>query len=96
MERLEARIAGKVQMVMFRDFTQRKARSLGLVGEVMNMSDGSVRVIAEGEKKALTTLLCKLHDGPLFAQVRTVDETWLPATGEYKKFSLILGKIPTT
>lgn len=91
-ERLEATVFGKVQMVMFRDFTQRNAKKLGVVGEVMNMIDGSVRVIAEGERKSLAKLLHKLYTGPLLARVDTVEVAWLPATGEYKTFSLILGK----
>lgn len=92
MERLEATVFGKVQMVMFRDFTQRNAHKVGLVGEVMNMMDGSVRVIAEGERKNLAKLLHKLYTGPLLARVDTVEVAWLPATGEYNTFSLISGK----
>ena len=51
-ERLEAIVSGRVQMVMYRDFTARFARRLGLVGEVKNLSDGTVRVIAEGSRRA--------------------------------------------
>ena len=93
MERLEAKITGKVQLVMFRDFTLGRARRLELVGEVMNLSDGSVRVVAEGKRDALTELLTELHKGPLFARVQHVEESWLPATGEYKKFSLVSGTV---
>jgi acylphosphatase len=92
MERIEATVTGKVQMVMFRDFTQRKAKSLGLVGEVQNCSDGSVCVIAEGERKQLEKLLKKLHTGPLLARVAEVKSEWLPATHEFTTFSLISGK----
>ena len=42
-ERLEVIVSGRVQMVMFRDFVQRKASSLKLVGEVQNLPDGTVR-----------------------------------------------------
>ena len=91
-ERLEATVFGKVQMVMFRDFTQRKASWLGLVGEVQNCRDGSVCVIAEGERKQLEKLLKKIHSGPFLARVDEVQSTWLPATNEYKTFSLISGK----
>ena len=92
MERLEATVFGKVQMVMFRDFTQRKAKRLRLVGEVMNLSDGSVRVIAEGERAQLEKLLHKLYKGPLLARVDTVEVAWVPSTGTYRSFSLISGK----
>jgi acylphosphatase len=92
MERLEATVIGKVQMVMFRDFTQRNAKSLSLVGEVMNLHDGSVRVIAEGSRAHLETLLHKLYRGSLLARVDTIEVAWLAPTGEYKTFSLISGK----
>ena len=92
MERLEATIIGKVQMVMFRDFTQRKAKGLRLTGEVMNLHDGSVRVIAEGERTQLEALLHTLYKGPLFARVDTIEVAWLAPTHEYKTFSLISGK----
>lgn len=92
MERIEATVTGKVQMVMFRDFTQRKAKRLGLVGEVQNCSDGSVCVVAEGEHKQLEKLLKKLHTGPLLARVDEVKSEWLPATHEFTTFSLISGK----
>lgn len=92
MERLEATVFGKVQMVMFRDFTQRKAKSLRLTGEVMNLHGGSVQVIAEGERTQLEKLLHNLYKGPLLARVDTVEVAWLPTTGEYKTFSLISGK----
>ncbi len=92
MERLEATVTGKVQMVMFRDFTCRKALWLGLVGEVQNSRDGSVHVIAEGERAQLEKLLKKLHIGPFLARVDSVQSTWLPATNEFNTFSLILDK----
>ena len=92
MERLEATVTGKVQMVMFRDFTQRKAKRLGVVGEVMNLHDGSVLVIAEGERINLEKLLHKLYKGPILARVDTVEVAWLPATGGFNTFTLISGK----
>jgi acylphosphatase len=89
-ERLEAIVSGRVQMVMYRDFVQRKARSLKLVGEVQNMMDGTVRVVAEGSRKALEALVTKLCRGSLLAHVASVQTIWLPATGEYTTFTLIL------
>lgn len=87
-ERLEAIVSGRVQMVMYRDFTQRMARRRKLTGEVQNLSDGTVRVVAEGTRSALESLLKRLHDGPLLAEVRGVVHTWLPATGSYTSFEI--------
>lgn len=87
-ERLEVIVSGRVQMVMYRDFVQRMASRRGLVGEVMNLPDGTVRVIAEGARPQLESLLARLHDGPLLADVKGAMPSWLPATSTYKKFSI--------
>lgn len=88
-KRLECQIFGRVQMVMFRDFTQRKARSLGLIGAVKNLPDGSVLAIAEGEEEKLNQWLEDLKKGPLLAEVERVETKWLEATGEFKDFKII-------
>lgn len=87
--RLEARIHGRVQMVMFRDFTCRNARRLGLVGYVRNEDDGSVIAIAEGEEEKLNNLLKLLHKGPILAHVEGVDETWKETTDEFSEFTIL-------
>jgi acylphosphatase len=86
--RLEAHIYGRVQMVMFRDFTTRKARKLGLVGQVRNLSDGSVHVVAEGDKLALDALVDKLHKGPVLAKVEHIDFAWKEPSGGYTSFDI--------
>jgi acylphosphatase len=70
--RIEALVRGRVQMVMFRDFVQRHAKKLGLSGWVQNEQDGTVRVVAQGERTAIEQLLARLHTGPLFARVDDV------------------------
>ena len=75
-------------MVMYRDFAQRKALGLKLFGEVENLPDGTVRVIAEGERQALDRFIKKLHQGPLLAHVQSVSVSWYAATGLYTKFSI--------
>lgn len=87
-ERLEAIVSGRVQMVMYRDFAQRMARRRKLAGEVTNLPDGTVRVIAEGPREALESLLARLHDGPTLARVDGVTAEWRPATGEYSGFKI--------
>lgn len=88
-ERLEAIVFGRVQMVMYRDFAQRKARRLKLMGTVENLSNGTVRVIAEGPRDALERYVVRLQGGPLLAHVERVMPLWLPATGGYHDFKLI-------
>jgi acylphosphatase len=87
-ERLEATISGRVQMVMYRDFTARFARRLGLVGEVRNMRDGTVRVVAEGPREKLELLLPRLRRGSFLSDVQSVSIAWLAATGGYNSFDI--------
>jgi acylphosphatase len=87
--RLEASVYGRVQMVMFRDFVTRKARGLGVVGEVQNMSDGSVVVVAEGKKEDLDALLVRLHKGPLLAKVEHVNARFMEPSGGFTGFHII-------
>jgi len=87
-ERLEAIVSGRVQMVMFRDFVQRKASGLKLTGEVRNKKDGTVEVTAEGTRSQLEKLVTKLHKGSLLSRVEHVSLSWLPSSGSYKKFTI--------
>jgi len=76
-------------MVMYRDFAQRKARRLKLVGSVENLSNGTVRVIAEGPRDVLEQYLTRLKGGPLLAQVENVTPLWLPAIGGFRGFNIV-------
>lgn len=88
MKRIECVVTGRVQMVMFRDFTKRNARKLKLAGIVENKVDGSVYVVAEGHEEALEKLISLLYQGPILAHVDHVDCTWGEATGDYKEFNI--------
>lgn len=87
-ERLEAIVSGRVQGVMYRDFAQRAAHRLQLTGEAENLSDGTVRVVAEGERGTLDAFITELAHGPFFAEVDAVAPSFTNATGEFKKFSI--------
>lgn len=88
---MEAIVSGRVQMVMYRDFAQRKARGLRLAGEVENLKDGTVRVVAEGPRDRLERYIIKLRKGPLLARVEDVTIAWHAASGTHAGFSIIYG-----
>lgn len=67
-------VRGRVQGVGYRDFVQRSARDLGLSGYARNLDDGRVEVLATGTARQLSDLAGRLHKGPLFADVRGVEE----------------------
>ena len=88
MKRVECIISGRVQMVMYRDFATRKARHFAIVGEVANMGDGTVKVVAEGEGEQLLAFIEQLKKGSLFAHVARIDVAWREPTGEFNDFSI--------
>jgi len=80
---LHARIFGIVQGVFFRSNTEDWARSLSLTGWVRNASDGSVEIVAEGEKSKLEKLLELCRKGPPGARVKKITIEWLDYRGEF-------------
>lgn len=76
-------------MVMYRDFTVRNARHLGIVGEVENKVDGTVTVSGEGEEEKLLVFIEELKKGSLLSRVERVDVSWKEPTGEFNKFTLL-------
>ena len=89
MRRMHAIVSGRVQMVMFRDFAQRKARGLGIVGTVENLRDGAVEVIAEGSEDALAAYAAKLRRGSILSRVDDVHLEHGDATGAFTDFTII-------
>jgi len=75
-EEIYCNIKGRVQLVMFRDFSQRKAKKLGLSGWVKNLNDGSVDLLAQGERDELEKYVELLNKGPIFAKVDSVHTVW--------------------
>ncbi len=76
-------------MVMFRDFTCRNARKLGLVGTVQNTSDGIVYMVAEGEEDKLQKLLELLNKGSVLSRVDSVKVSWLEPKGGFSEFNIV-------
>jgi acylphosphatase len=88
MERLHAVVRGDVQGVGFRYFVQRRARAHGLSGWVRNNDDGTVEIVAEGDRGELEQLQRALQEGPRGARVDRVDAQWSTATGGLQGFDL--------
>lgn len=91
MRRVRCIVRGRVQGVAFRAHTLREARKLGLAGWVRNLPDGSVELIAEGERHDLETLEVWLHHGPPHASVSDVETQWLDSIGDLGPFSVRSG-----
>jgi acylphosphatase len=92
--RLEATVRGFVQGVGFRYFVRTQALQLGVDGWVANLPDGSVAVVAEGERSALERFAEALSVGPPGASVRDVDVQWTAAVGGLLGFGIRSGAHP--
>lgn len=62
-------VSGRVQGVFFRAWTEKQAKQLGLRGWVRNKPNGTVEVLAQGDKNCLMQLENKLHEGPPASRV---------------------------
>lgn len=86
-KRVRITVRGDVQGVGFRWFAERAAREHGVVGWVMNHSDGSVQVEAEGLAQDIERFMQKIRIGPRSGRVDDVKIIPLPILGD-KIFSI--------
>ena len=86
--RLHAIIKGCVQGVGFRAFVVENGLVLGAKGWARNKWNGTVEVVAEGDRQMLERFLTVLRHGPSMANVTQVDLDWQFPTGEFKSFSV--------
>jgi len=87
--RLKILVAGRVQGVGFRAFTEKEARRLGINGFVKNLPDGRVEIIAEADAEKLQALLALCHQGPLFARVDAVEVCEWDSQAALQAFDII-------
>ena len=83
---LQAFIHGRVQGVFFRAFVVKHATELNITGYARNISNGSVEVQAEGQRKHLEELVGYLEAGPPVADVESLTTNWSEYTGKYSGF----------
>jgi acylphosphatase len=80
-------VSGRVQGVLFRHETKRRADNQGVKGWVRNLPDGRVEAVFEGEEEAVKALIEFCRRGPSGAKVTNVDLTWENYTGEFGGFA---------
>jgi len=86
--RAEVRFFGRVQQVFFRDYTRRFARQHGVNGWVMNLPDGSVKAVFEGERKDIDEVIRKLREEHPYARVDRIEIDWKEARNEFDGFEI--------
>ena len=80
-------VSGKVQGVYFRQSTKEIAISIGITGEVRNLANGNVYIVATGTKEQLDKLITWCRQGPSKARVTGI-EIQESALLEFNSFSI--------
>lgn len=78
---------GRVQGVGFRHATTVIAKPYPISGYVINLRDGSVRLVAEGPRATVSELIRKVVEA-MEGCVEGKTETWGAATGEFSGFGV--------
>lgn len=92
MKRLKLRITGRVQGVWYRQSTADEAARLGVAGWVMNLPDGSVEAVFEGEDNAVDKMADWCRRGPPLAAVTGVSASEEPPEGLKPPFRVRRGR----
>jgi len=80
-------ITGIVQGVGFRPFVYRIAKSLSLMGYVLNLGDAGVEIVVEGTKKQIQELISNIkNELPSISRIDTLDIEWAPAENNFSDF----------
>jgi acylphosphatase len=81
-------ISGRVQGVGFRYHTAMHAQAIGVTGYARNQADGSVEVLAEGNREQVEALHGHLIQGPRYAHVADAEYTESKISSRsYRSFS---------
>lgn len=73
MQTISIIVSGKVQGVWFRQSTREIALVLEITGQVKNLADGRVSIVATGSKEQLEKLVSWCWQGPEKARVTGVE-----------------------
>lgn len=66
-------VCGRVQGVGFRYFVHRLAASENLVGYAVNLADGRVEFLLQGDADAVARVIERIRTGPAYARVSGVE-----------------------
>ncbi len=87
-EKIQVIFHGRVQGVGFRYNTQSIARRFDVQGTVRNCSNGTVELVAEGEKTVLLKFLAEIQDH-FQAHIEEAETNWSTATGKFTSFQIL-------
>lgn len=73
---LRLTLHGRVQGVLFRRTAQKWATELDLTGLARNEADGTLHIVAQGDRPSLAEFLRRCYHGPQHAAVTHIDVAW--------------------
>ncbi len=91
MKRLTAYVSGRVQRVGYRAKVIQLANCLGITGIIENLSDGRVRIIAEGDEEKMELFEGSIDIRNTFIQVTSIEKIYSQPYGEFGSFYKLVG-----
>ncbi len=88
-QRLHILYTGRVQGVGFRYTTKTVACGFDVTGEVRNLSDGRVELVAEGARPELEEFQKAIQDSEVGRFVRQEAVAWSAAKNEFRGFEIV-------
>jgi len=82
-------VSGSIQHVGYRETVHEIAFDMHLTGQVQNLENGKVEVIAEGDEGTLRELAKRIHFREFPVEVRSVRKRFTGPTGEFDEFRVI-------
>ena len=92
MKRVTLHIAGKVQQVGFRSKSVAIANVLAIKGNVQNLVDGTVKIVAEGEEADLERFIQGVNIQNTLIHVTDIVKDYSTPTGDYESFYKLVGE----
>ena len=90
--RLTAFVSGRVQEVGYRARVIDMAIALGLKGMVVNLKDGRVKIVAEGEDEKLKWFESAIDIKNALIYVSSIEKNYSSASGEFDQFGKLVAK----
>lgn len=86
---IEIIISGIVQGVWFRKYASEKAKKLHLNGYVVNLPNGNVKIVCDGENLRLNKMIDWCHIGSPSSKVENVEVNEIIDPETFSKFKIL-------
>jgi acylphosphatase len=91
MKKVTLHISGNVQRVGYRAKVISIANALGIKGFIQNLSDGRVKIIAQGEQSELDKLIQAINISNSLINVTNIEQEYSIPSDDYEGFNKVVG-----